>query len=76
MPIPPMGLFDASFLGLVPPLWRYVMNPYVDEVMTGKPVSKSHAKISKMIVDGSAYSMIALFSFLSYQTYVTAHQVA
>lgn len=38
MPKFPFNFFEGSFLALVPPLWYYVMNPYVDEVIQKTPV--------------------------------------
>ena len=34
---------------MISPLWFYIMNPYVDEVIEGKKVSESHKKITLIV---------------------------
>jgi hypothetical protein len=33
MPRFPFNFVEGAFIALIPPLWFYVMNPYVDEVI-------------------------------------------
>lgn len=49
MPRFPFNFVDAALLTLIPPLWYYMINPFVDEVISNKPVDKSHKKITKLI---------------------------
>ena len=50
MPKFPFSFLDGSLYGLIPPLWYYIMNPYVDEVLENKPISKGHRKFVYYLV--------------------------
>jgi H+/gluconate symporter-like permease len=43
MPKFPVTFGEAFYLSLTP-LWYYIMNPFVDEVLEGKKVNPSHIK--------------------------------
>lgn len=49
MPRFPFNFFEGGLISLFPPLWYYIMNPYVDEVMEKKPIPKTHRTIVKFI---------------------------
>jgi len=40
MPRFPFSFVEGVYLAFIPPLWYYIMNPFVDEVLSKKPVTK------------------------------------
>lgn len=52
MPRFPFPFMHGALIALFPPLWFYVMNPFVDEVIEKKEVDKQHKKITKWISEG------------------------
>ncbi len=51
------SFFQGMFLALIPPLWYYVMNPYVDEQIERKTVNKGHDLKVKIIKEGIFFAV-------------------
>lgn len=49
MPRFPFSFVEGVYLAFIPPLWYYIMNPFVDEVLSKKPVTKQHKRLTKYI---------------------------
>jgi alkane 1-monooxygenase len=49
MPKFPITFYEGTFLALIPPLWYYLMDPYVDEQLLNKNVEKSHIKFTNFV---------------------------
>lgn len=53
MPRFPFSFNEGAYIALTPPLWYFVMNPYVDEALDrAKEVSKTHQKMVFYIKEG------------------------
>jgi hypothetical protein len=42
MPKFPFSFLEGIIMSLFPPLWYYIMNPFVDAEIEGKKVSEKH----------------------------------
>ena len=69
MPKFPFDFPTGSLIGLIPPLWHFAMNPYVDEVLEGKPVPKNHRKAVFYIKEGMNYLLMLGLLYNTYSTY-------
>jgi alkane 1-monooxygenase len=59
MPKFPFNFLEGAFIAIIPPLWYHIMNPYVDEVLEGKPVNKSHRKLTKYVKESVYLLLVA-----------------
>ena len=59
MPHFPFSFLEGTLLALIPPLWYYLMNPYVDLYMEKKPVEKMHDQIVKIVKEVALIGVIA-----------------
>lgn len=68
MPKFPMSFQEGIFMAMIPPLWFYVMNPYVDEQIENIKVSPFHAKLTRV---ASQLVMMFWFCMAGYFYYET-----
>lgn len=73
MPRFPFNFIEGSFLALIPQLWYFIMNPYVDEVLDNKPIEKSHRVVVKYLVEGLSLTITVLSCLMAYQAYSRKH---
>ena len=69
MPIFPFGMYEAAYFAFIPPLWNYVMNPYVDKAIEGKEVSKTHERIVQWIAEFMSWGVLLYLMSEAYQVY-------
>lgn len=70
MPRFPFNFIEGSFLALFPPLWFFMMNPYVDEVLDKKEVPSSHRKTVFWIKEVVSFVSLSRGIYLLVTTYL------
>lgn len=74
MPKFPMSFQDGINMALIPPLWFYIMNPYVDEQIEKKNVSSSHIKQTKIASQFVMWLWFFMTAYFYYETVVVPNQ--
>lgn len=69
MPKFPFDFVEGAYIAMIPPLWKYVMNPYVDEIIEGKPVDKKHKNFVKYLKEGISIAVIIMATGWVYSAY-------
>lgn len=69
MPKFPFRFLDATLIALTPPLWYYIANPYVDEVLEKKSISKSHHSFVKYLLFFISTTALLAYLNMAYQAY-------
>ena len=69
MPVFPFSFFDGSVFCIIPQLWYFIMDPYVDEAVEGKKVDKRHDKLIKRMTDWMNYLLTAFVLCLALDAY-------
>lgn len=75
MPRFPMTFQEGIFMAMMPPLWFYIMNPYVDEQIEGKKVSASHKKITQLASQFIMAFWFILSVYFYYETVLVPSQL-
>ena len=69
MPRFPFSFIEGVYLAIIPPLWYYIMNPFVDEVLQKKSVSKEHKQLTKYIKEGIYLAVTIYYIYGGYAVY-------
>ena len=69
MPVFPFGFYEGMYMCVLPPLWYYVMDPYVDEALGRKKVSESHRRIVFWIMEVFSLFIVSYLAMQVYRAY-------